>query len=85
VQKEKIKLALKRDLRFGSILCRRFSRNHNITEKVGLDTLALAFLHGEGDHVGWAILAQVVTIDDLDRRIIDDQDRKLSLRTSRDA
>ena len=74
VQKKKVQLTLERGLCLGSIPCRRFSRDYDIAEKIRLNPLTLAFLHGKGDNVGRTILIQVITIDVLDRLVIDNQD-----------
>ena len=85
MQQEEIQLAIERGLRLAGIAGRRLRRDHHVAEQIRLHAAPLAFLHGKRDHVGRAVLAQVITIDRLDAGIIDNQNRQLGVRTSRGA
>jgi hypothetical protein len=85
MEQQEIQFTFKRILRLTGITRGGFCRDNHITEQIGLDAAALTFLHGKRNNVGGSILVQVVAINLLDSSIINNQNRKMSLRTCRGA
>lgn len=58
--------------------------DHHVTENLRLNATAFALLHGKRDHIGRPIPLQVIPVDHLNAGIIDNQNRQLGIRKSRD-
>lgn len=85
VQQQKVKFADKRYSGVRGIPGRCRRRDHHIAEEETAPADRLPFLLGKGDDISRFVALQIVAIDLTNTPVADDEDRQLSVRTSRDA
>jgi len=83
MNQQKPKLMFKGNAGLSGIGRCAFGGDNHVSEQVGIDPAALAFLHGEGDHVGRPIPLQVVAVNSLNTVVVKDQNGQFGLRKSR--
>jgi len=64
----------------GSLPCAGVHGNYHVSQQVGVDAPMFSFLHGKGDDIGGAVMAQVPFVKFLNARIIHDQYGEFALR-----
>lgn len=84
VQQQKVKFADERHSGVRGITGGCCRRDHDIAEKEPASTDCLPFLLGKGDNISRFIALQIVAIDLTNAPVPDDENRQLSVRTSRD-
>ena len=85
VQEQKIKLAFETGACLMGVTGCGLRGDDNVAEDFGMNVTPLPLAHGEGDHVGRVVVPEIVAVDPVNLLVIDEQDRQLGVRTSRDA
>ncbi len=84
MQQQEPEFMFERDSGLCSIAGCALGRDNHIAEQIGLNACPFAFEHRKRNDIGRPVAPQVVTVDLLNPGVVEQNDRQLPLRISRD-